>query len=297
MKKNGSPSIAASWSLTALTASRVHTYPNKDIDFKALSSIGASDSNTLSGTRNRILGGQGNTVSGTDNIVIGGSGTGTVSASGTGNVAIACNLLTHTLAGTSNVTINCGTLITESNVTNCTYIGMGSGAVLPTKLNAVYLGAHNGGNTQVFAGAKLTWQAMDNTAKTLTLDGSGTPNATNCVGLFAGVSTTSPLGSTHDVEFIVVVSSGNPSSSSHRTVFAKRRVYAHRKTTSPTTASSVVTIDSDVLLGEAPDGTITFGVTVDFANNRLVPTVTGVAGTNDLYMDISVRITSHYSRV
>ncbi|HMY29019.1 MAG TPA: hypothetical protein PK211_08580, partial [Agitococcus sp.] len=71
VQKNGSPSIAATWDLTALTASAVHTYPNKDIDFKALSSIGASDSNGLSGTRNRILGGSNTTVSGTDNIAIG----------------------------------------------------------------------------------------------------------------------------------------------------------------------------------------------------------------------------------
>lgn len=71
VQKNGSPSIAATWSLSALTESRVHTYPNKDIDFKTLSSVGASDSNALSGTRNRILGGSNTIVSGTDNIAIG----------------------------------------------------------------------------------------------------------------------------------------------------------------------------------------------------------------------------------
>jgi hypothetical protein len=70
VQKNGSPSIAASWSLTALTASRVHTYPDKAIDFGTLSSVGASDGNTLSGTRTRILGGSSNTVSGTDVVVI-----------------------------------------------------------------------------------------------------------------------------------------------------------------------------------------------------------------------------------
>ena len=296
VQKNGSPSIAASWNLTALTASRVHTYPNKAINFGDLPSVATTDENNLSGTRCRILGGSNNTVSGTDIIVIGGSGSGRVSASGTGNVAIACNSLTQTLAGTSNVTINCGSLLTASDITNCTYIGMANGTS-PTKLNAVYFGTHQQGNAQVFAGAKLESQAMDGTAKEITLDGGGTPNATNCVGLFAGVSTTTPFGSIHDVEFIVVVSNSIPSTSSRRTVFAKRRVYAHRKTAAPTTASSVVTIDSDVLLGETPDGTITFGVTVDFANNRLVPTVTGVAGTDDLHMDISVRIISHYSRV
>lgn len=67
------PPIAATWSLSALTASRVHTYPNKDIDLGNLSSIATTDSNNLSGTRCRIVGGSNNTVSGTGGIVVGGS--------------------------------------------------------------------------------------------------------------------------------------------------------------------------------------------------------------------------------
>lgn len=71
VQKNGSPSISATWSLTAFTESRVHTYPDKDINFGNMSFIATTDGNTLSGTRNRIVGGSGNNVSGTGNTVIG----------------------------------------------------------------------------------------------------------------------------------------------------------------------------------------------------------------------------------
>ncbi|HNH44419.1 MAG TPA: hypothetical protein PK633_10080, partial [Agitococcus sp.] len=50
VQKNGSPAIAASWSLTGLTASRVHTYPDKAIHFGNLSFIATTNSNNLSGT-------------------------------------------------------------------------------------------------------------------------------------------------------------------------------------------------------------------------------------------------------
>ena len=75
VQKNGSPSITATWNLSALTASHVHTYPNKDINFGDLPSVATTNNNTLSvdHLRCRILGGSGNTVSGTDNIVIGGA--------------------------------------------------------------------------------------------------------------------------------------------------------------------------------------------------------------------------------
>lgn len=95
VQKAGSPSIAASWSLTALTASRVHTYPDKAIDFGDLPSVATTDSNSLSGTRTRILGGQTTTVAGTDNIAVGCTSTSLASA-GVGNYAEFCRSLTLT---------------------------------------------------------------------------------------------------------------------------------------------------------------------------------------------------------
>ena len=101
VQKNGSPSITASWSLTALTASRVHTYPDKAIDFGNLSFIATTNSNNLSGTNCHILGGSGNTVSGTDVVLLAATGVSTTkinwspvviesSDSNTGNTPLAC---------------------------------------------------------------------------------------------------------------------------------------------------------------------------------------------------------------
>ena len=105
VQKNGSPSITASWSLTALTTSRVHTYPDKAIDFGDLPSVATNDTNSiaLAALRCRILGGSGNTVSGTDNVILASSNCAVSSTQCTiiGSTAV-------TLAGTAqcNVTVN-----------------------------------------------------------------------------------------------------------------------------------------------------------------------------------------------
>lgn len=105
VQKNGSPSIAASWDLTALTASSVHTYPNKAIDFGDLPSVATTNSNTISSTALRcsILGGQSNNVGGTDNVILASSNCAVSSTQCTiiGSTAV-------TLAGTAqrNVTVS-----------------------------------------------------------------------------------------------------------------------------------------------------------------------------------------------
>ncbi len=58
----------------APAATKTITMPNKDINLGNLSSVATTDSNTLSGTRTRIVGGISNTVSGTDNVAIGCTG-------------------------------------------------------------------------------------------------------------------------------------------------------------------------------------------------------------------------------
>ena len=102
VQKNGSPSISATWSLTAFTESHVHTYPDKDIDFGDMSSVATTDFNDLSGTRNRIVGGSHNTVSGTDNIVIAAKNSTT---DGTGNKVYGSSLVTVS-SSLSNCTFN-----------------------------------------------------------------------------------------------------------------------------------------------------------------------------------------------
>ena len=103
VQRNGSPSISATWSLSAFTASHIHTYPDKDINFGNLSFIATTDRNVLGGTRNRIVGGSGNTVSGTDNVILASSNCAVSSTQCTiiGSTAV-------TLAGTAqrNVTVS-----------------------------------------------------------------------------------------------------------------------------------------------------------------------------------------------
>lgn len=133
VQKNGSPSIKASWSLTALTASHVHTYPDKDIDFGDLPSVATNDTNSiaLAALRCRILGGQGNTVSGTDNVVVASSN---CTVADTGNTVIGgyqCNNNAKTgtvLRGRKAIAY------TDFEQVDCTYFGT----------------AHSGGTRQFY---------------------------------------------------------------------------------------------------------------------------------------------------
>lgn len=145
VQKNGSPSIAASWSLTALTASRVHTYPDKDIDFKTLSSIGASDGNTLSGTRNRIVGGSSNNVSGTDNVAI---GCNYVKMTGSSNTAMSCAgsatpAQATEFAGTGNTFTSCSGYILGTGCTLVSYSGFTYYANLRAAYNQLVVPRHS----------------------------------------------------------------------------------------------------------------------------------------------------------
>lgn len=74
VSKTGQPTYTVTWVLTALTVARAWTIPDKAINFGDLPSVASTDSNVLSGTRTRILGGSSNTVSGTDNVAIGCTG-------------------------------------------------------------------------------------------------------------------------------------------------------------------------------------------------------------------------------
>ena len=105
VQKAGSPSIAASWSLSAFTTSHIHTYPDKDINFGDLPSVATTNSNTISSTALRcsIIGGQSNNVGGTDNVILASSNCAVSSTQCTiiGSTAV-------TLAGTAqrNVTVS-----------------------------------------------------------------------------------------------------------------------------------------------------------------------------------------------
>lgn len=80
----------------ATGTTRTWTAPNADINFGDLACVATTNSNVLSGTRTRILGGSSNTVSGTDNTAIGCksatlSGTRQTAIGAKFNVGVSCN--------------------------------------------------------------------------------------------------------------------------------------------------------------------------------------------------------------
>lgn len=271
VQKNGSPSIAASWDLTALTASRVHTYPDKAIDFNTLSSVGASDSNTLSGTRNRILGGSNNTVSGTDVVAI--DCVDNSFAGNTGVIFKACYNSGNTLLP---MTFPYGTVVNGTSqypkivlLDNQSFLG---GAVATTLgLCTVALTANGSTNN-------------------ITTD-TAAPSSTNSAKLISPQQSATAYGAAvHDVDFVVAFGENAPLEPS-RTFYAKRRVYVANHSSTGFT-SSVEVVGTDTNLG-AVVGTVTIGFTIDTTNNRLVPTI---SATGTQTYQVSCRINSHYNR-
>lgn len=270
VQKAGSPSIAASWDLTALTASRVHTYPNKAIDFKTLSSVGASDSNVLSGTRNRILGGSGNSVSGTDVVAIG-----CVNNSFSDNTGVIFNACYNSGNTLLPMTFPYGTVVNGTSqypqivlLDNQSFLG---GAVSTTLgLCTVALTANGSTNN-------------------ITAD-TAAPSSTNSAKLINPISATAYGAAVHDVDFVVMFGANAPLEPS-RTFYARRRVYVANHYSTGFT-SSVEVVGTDTNLGSVV-GTVTIGFTIDTTNNRIVPTI---SATGTQVYQVSCRINSHYNR-
>lgn len=269
VQKDGSPSIAASWSLTALTSSRVHTYPNKDIDFGNLSFIATTGSNVLSGTRNRILGGRDNNVSGTDVVAID-----CVNNSFAGNAGVIFNACYNSGRTIYPMIFPSGTIVNGTSqhpqivlFDNQSFFG---GAVSTTLgLCTVVLSA-NGSTYNITADAAA-------------------PSSTNSAKLTSPISPTSWSAAVHDVEFVVMFGLNTPLQPS-RTFYAKRRVYVANHYSTGFT-SSVEVVGTDTNLGVVA-GTVTIGFNIDTTNNRLVPTISATGG---LTYQVSCRINSHYN--
>lgn len=278
VQKNGSPSIAASWDLTALTVSSVHTYPDKAIDFGTLSSVGASDSNTLSGTRTRILGGSSNIVSGTDVVAVGCNGCDLTQYLG--------NVTAIGLKNTTNlysVAPRHAILLGSSALGTSTYNISGAHAAALGVIQCVY--------SDVCQANGTTYNA--------TLDGSNTPSSTNCIKLMPAVTALS--SAVIDLDFIIVIGDNMSGAmlAPRRTIFAKRRVYvvfAYNDSDVGAFSSSTEVIGTDTSVGSAATGTVTVGVTVDSANNRLIPTVSATSGNKQIVFQFGVRSTAHYNR-
>ena len=288
VQKNGSPSIAASWDLTALTSSAVHTYPNKAINFGDLPSVATTDINVLSGTRCRILGGSNNTVSGMDNIVIGG--------------------LSNAATGSRAVLINCTVVGATNNdviALNARWPNAGG-----LEANSILLGTSRQADPfkNVGAAAALRLNALHTVSSAIpisgtlyaTIDGSQTLSASNLV---LGGNDTGACA-THEVEFIVGVGVTNGSGGVLPAGYfiAKRRIVVFRHAPSGTFfVSAVQTIGTDITLGTL-DGTITPDLSIDTTTgsatiHRLLCKIDrtgGVAGQEVVAM--SVRVASHHSK-
>jgi hypothetical protein len=252
------------------------TLPDADVDLGDLPSVATTDSNVLSGTRTRILGGSSNTVSGTD------------------NVAIECTGLTL------NGDVACSNIVAVGVHNSGNYSGLwpfpkstvvlGSSTAPTVLLTDSMFGAALGGVTCLYTGML----DVSATVYNVTADGNNTAANTNCLKAVAG--TTAHGAATHELEFIIAVGTngGVGSVAPRRHIYAKRKVHVNRDQ-SGTMTSSTITPETEVTLGDAATGSVTIGITVDTTNNRIVPTITGTSGTNQTHYQASVRVKSHYN--
>lgn len=269
---NATKQLAIEVSGIATTTTQTWTAPNAAINFGDLPAIATTSSNTLSGTRNQILGGSSNTVSGTDNVMAG------------------CT--SSDFAGTS--------------VTALGTFGIYAFGLTPFPRQAIILGTSSSPRQVIsdglshYAAAQggitccwTTERTADGVLQYALLDGSNTPSSTNCTNLL--LSNGAICSATHEVEFIVTTGPTTPPIVPARTYFAKRKVYVERHSAGVATVT-LVTLDTDQQLGDATSGSITCTVGTDQANNRLLPSVTVTNGTTQTTWQASVRITSHHNR-
>ena len=285
VQKAGSPSIAASWDLTALTVSAVHTYPNKDINFKALSSIGASDSNALSGTRNRILGGSNTVVAGTDNIAIGCKGF--VMA---GEIYTSCTMIGSNPASISAATKNIMLGMRNSHMQTAPVTG------------SLFLGASDNPDLFTYPVAAATvmnslFASSDSVPVSGTLyattNGSQTLSAANCLPIPISCGTAQ-----YEVDFIVSVGTVGLASTAcnAKGCIVMRRIFTVFKF-DPFTAyiSAVDTVGTDRTLGIISG---TFTPVISLASNTHVTVgITRAGGVAEQEaMAISARVRAHLTR-
>lgn len=278
VQKTGSPAVTVTWSLSAMSAAQVWYAPNATVNFGNLSFIATTNNNNLSGTNCRILGGSNNTVSGSDVVAVGCNG---------------CDLSMYT----NNVTaIGLQGTTNSYAVAPSQAILLGSSALTTSILNIS--GAHAAALGVIQCVYSDVCQA-NGTTYNATLDGVNTPSSTNCIKLLPSASVLS--SAVIDLDFIIVIGDNMSGAllAPRRTVFAKRRVYvvfAFNNSDVGAFNSSVEVIGTDTSVGSAATGTVTVGVTVDSANNRLIPTVSATSGSKQTSFQFGVRSTAHYNR-
>ena len=285
VQKNGSPSIAATWSLSALTTSHVHTYPNKDINFGDLPNVATTDSNTLSAdhVRCRILGGQSNNVGGTGNVVI--------------------NSMSAMLSTTTNTTfINSLWTLTGSQ-SGIVAIGVRNNFLQTQPLNdTIAIGSANNNDLFTYPVAACTvnnslFASSDSVPVSGTLyattNGSQTLSSDNCLPIPTNSGTAQ-----YEVDFIVTVGAvGSASTACNATgCISMRRIFTVFKDNSGAAVISAVdTVGTDRTLGSI-SGTFTPTIALSGTTHVTVGITRagGVAGQEA--MAISCRVRAHLTR-
>lgn len=99
-----------------VSANRVYTFADKDVNFGDLPSVATTNNNSISGTRLSCTGGSANTITGTDNSCLNSSNN-TVSGSNNTVVSGGGSSLGNTVAGNNNQLNNCQLCTTNSSST------------------------------------------------------------------------------------------------------------------------------------------------------------------------------------
>lgn len=273
--------------------------PAKNINFGDLPSVATTDSNTLSGTRNRILGGSNNTVSGTD------------------NVAIGC---TYTnLDDTNTVAIGCSNFnASGAAYTSCTFIGSNPALIPATKnimlgmrnsymqtnpvTGSLFLGASDNPDLFTYPVAAATvvnslFASSDSFPVSGTLyattNGSQTLSSDNCLPIPIGSGTAQ-----YEVDFIVTVGAvGSASTACNATgCISMRRIFTVFKNNSGAAVISAIdTVGTDSTLG-AIGGTFTPTIALSGTTHVTVGITRASGAAGQEAMAISCRVRAHLTR-
>lgn len=196
----------------------------------------------------------------------------------------------NTVSGTDNVAIECtGVTLNGVDVTAINVANLAANAV--SWENAIILGSSYSITGEIGGGLNV----LTNTT-TISQNGAGTFNAvsaagavssSNCAKLALGILSSG----VHEIDFII---QHNNDYSNVGTISGKRRVIAFSDSTGAITVSSVNTPYADLVFGSSTG--LVFSVTLDTANNRLVPTLTATGVGTIFGLALQAKVTSYYTK-
>ena len=206
-----------------------------------------------------------NTLSGTRTRIVGGSSN---TVSGTDVVFLACTGVSTTNMGWSPVVAQISEISTVTG---------------------------NTANLQTLTPVKYVGTNLANGTYSLTTDSAAASSA-NCPKAWL-VSAAGKYDSVcvHDVVFEAMIGHDFAGFVSTAVKSVRRKVTVYVDTSGTKTVGSVQTVGTDDTVGSMGIITMTFGITIDTTNNRVVPTVT-VGGTDYPEIHVQALITSRYSR-